>query len=205
MPRQTTTIGLIRHSITAWNAAKKLQGQQDSPLTELGVRLAGNWGEMLKDHGWDRLLVSDLGRAQQTATLMNKTLHIPVTLEPRLREQDWGQWTGKTLAEIKQRDEKRLNTEIDKGWLFRPPGGESRFEVLERTVSALSNAVDCWAGEHILVVCHEGVIKCLLYDLAGRAFLPAEEQLLEKYHLHLLTANRQEIQIKELNHLALCS
>lgn len=102
MAQQTTTIGLIRHSTTTWNEAKKLQGQQDSPLTELGIQRARSWGEMLKNHGWDRLLVSDLGRAQQTASLMNRSLHLPVTLDPRLREQDWGQWTGKTIAEIKQ-------------------------------------------------------------------------------------------------------
>ena len=101
MPFQHTRFGILRHSITEWNRCRRIQGQWDSPLTEDGKTLAMTWGHALKPVSWNRILCSDLPRARKTAELINRTLDIPVMPDSRLRELDWGQWTGKTLEQLK--------------------------------------------------------------------------------------------------------
>lgn len=196
-------IGLIRHSMTLWNEEKKIQGQLDSPLSSKGRAMAETWGKRLGPLEWQRIISSDLGRAKDTAAIINQRLHIPCSTDSLLREQNWGAWTGLTLAEIKQQDKARLKIAQKKGWQFKPPGGESRATVLKRSLEALSQASQAWPGQRVLIVCHEGVIKCLLYHLCGRAFLPEEPTILKKYHLHILAMHNSALSLTHLNHLPL--
>lgn len=196
---RATRFGLIRHAQTRWNKEKRIQGRLDSPLSTAGRRMAVSWGRELHDLAGRRIVCSDLGRARETTKLLNQTLNLPVHPDKRLREQDWGKWNGMTLAELKTSHAEMLRQQEDAGWLFRPPGGESRQQVLERSLAALHEAHLAWPGETILVVCHEGVIKCLLYHLAGRRFLPDELRLLKGYRLHLLEQLGRTLYLEELN------
>ncbi len=196
---RTTRFGLIRHAQTRWNKEKRIQGWLDSPLSTVGRRMAESWGRELHDLAWQRIVCSDLGRARETTKLLNQTLKLPVHPDKRLREQDWGKWNGMTLAELKRGQAETLRQQEAAGWLFQPPGGESRQQVLERSLAALHAAHLAWPGETILVVCHGGVIKCLLYHLAGRSFLPHELRLLKGYRLHLLEQLGRTLYLEELN------
>jgi len=111
---KNTHFGLLRHAETVWNRDKKIQGLNDSPLTPEGLQQAQKWGELLSTQSWDRMLVSDIGRAVQTATGINGALKIPMTIEKRLREQDWGDWTGQTIREIKENDQLITGTSASK-------------------------------------------------------------------------------------------
>ena len=62
-----------------------------------------------------------------------------------------------------------------------------------------------WPGEKILVVTHEGMIKCLVYRLAERHFFPSEPPLLRRGHLHRLLHGRNGMEIEELNAMQLWS
>ena len=200
---QNTRFGLLRHAETIWNHEKKIQGRSDSPLTRKGSRLALKWGEELSVISWDRILVSDIGRAMQTATRINRVLKISMSPEQRLREQDWGNWTGKTVREIEIHEPQLLTEQIRAGWKFCPPQGEDRLSVWQRSHAALCEAAAKWTGETILVVTHEGVIKSLIYRLSGRKFVPGEPPIIKSMHLHWLRHHRQGLQIEELNALSL--
>ena len=203
MCSQATCFGLIRHAATLWNEKKLIQGKQDSPLSETGQAMATDWGQSLASLPWHRIICSDLGRTIATSELINHSLKLPVHPDKRLQEQDWGEWSGRTLADVKKHHEKQLRDMVRSGWSLRPPGGESRLEALERSLAALREAHTTWPGESILVVCHEGIIKCLLYHLSGRRFLPEEPRLINKgYQLHLLK-HEQELSIKKLNYVTL--
>jgi len=202
-PAAATRFGMLRHAPTEWNRDKRLQGQADSPLLDHGVAIARAWGEALKTCAWDRIVASDLGRARRTAELINRSLELPVSWDPRLREKDWGEWTGKTVAEIR-RETPQLLTRLERdGWAFRPPGGEERFAVFARSRDALLDASRKWPGERILVVTHEGVIKCLIYRLLGRQFMPTEPKLLRPLHLHCLTMTADGLSLESLNAMSL--
>ena len=80
---------LIRHAESTWNASGRWQGQSDVPLSprgQLQVRaLAGRLWELEAD----RLIASDLRRAQETAMALGEP-----ELDPRFREIDVGEWAG---------------------------------------------------------------------------------------------------------------
>jgi probable phosphoglycerate mutase len=197
--------GLIRHAQTIWNREKKIQGHSDSPLTADGERQASIWGQILLRCSWDRILASDADRALATGERINAFLKIPIEIDSRLREQDWGHWVGKTVTQIQTESAERLDEQTSAGWDFCPPGGEDRNSVLERSRGALKDAFNRWPGEKFLVVTHEGVIKSLLYYLSGRKFLPSEPPLLKSYHLHLLAYDKDGLRLDAVNALALAS
>jgi probable phosphoglycerate mutase len=178
-PSPTTRFGLIRHAQTQWNREKKIQSQSDSPLTSEGKQQAEKWGGLLNTVSWDRIIASDTGRAFETATRINSILQIALTSDKRLREQNWGQWTGKTVREIKRDEPQVLAEQIRAGWKFCPPDGEDRMSVSKRSQETLREAAGRWSGETILIVSHEGVIKSLIYHFSGRKFLPEEPPLIK--------------------------
>ncbi len=204
-PLNSARFGLIRHAQTVWNRGKKIQGLRDSPLTAEGVNQASNWGQSLAQFSWDRILASDAGRALATAGRINAFLKIPLTTDSRLQEQNWGQWEGMTVRHIETDARQVLNEQINAGWDFCPPGGESRRSVLKRSRAALLDAAQRYPVETILVVCHEGVVKSLIYGLYGRRFLPDEPAILKSYRLHWLATGSSGLEIEQINALRLGS
>jgi probable phosphoglycerate mutase len=200
---KTTRFGLIRHAETVWNRAKRIQGQLDSRLTSDGRRQADSWGCLLRTLDWDRCICSDLARAWETTVLVNRSCRVPASRDAGLREQDWGRWTGRTIARIKQEEPALLAKLTLKGWQFRPPGGEDRLSVWQRGRKVLEDAAEKWPGKNILVVTHEGLIKCLVYRLLRRQFLPSEPRILAPAHLHLVAVNDGRLGVEKLNAVAL--
>ena len=196
-----TRFGLLRHAETHWNREKRIQGHSNSALTSEGKLQAEKWGRLISTFQWDRIITSDLGRALETATRANLSLNLFIDREARLREQNWGRWEGKKIAALKA--EERLNEQMDAGWAFCPPEGEDRETVWERGRNALSEAAAKWPGKNQLVITHEGMIKCLVYRLCGREFLPTEPSLLRPHHLHVIRCDEMGLQAEEINAMAL--
>lgn len=199
----TTRFGLIRHAETVWNREKRIQGQLDSRLTAKGRRQAEHWCHRLKDYHWDRCICSDLARARATAAILHRFFNFSITCEAGLREQNWGRWSGRSLTQLEQ-NILDLSTDLTmQGWQFRPPGGEDRCSVWERGQAVLEAAAQKWPGATILVITHEGLIKCLVYRLLQRRFLPTEPRLLKPAHLHWLVFRRGHLEIEKINAMAL--
>ena len=199
----TTRFGLIRHAETVWNREKRIQGHSDSPLTETGRRLAEIWGRQLAAFSWNRMLVSDLGRARATAELVNRALNLEIVADPGLREQKWGLWEGRSIGEV---DADMASSGCAAGgWAFRPPEGEDRESVCKRGDDALRRAAIQWPGETILVVAHEGMLKCLIYRLLKRAFLSSEPPVIKSGCLHFLQCDGNGPAIACINAESLCA
>ena len=99
-----TTLLLVRHGETDWNAEGRLQGHTDRPLSDFGRRQARRLGDQLKSEelegeGLQAIYSSDLARARETAEIVGERLGLPVELDPDLREKDWGNWEGLTAVE----------------------------------------------------------------------------------------------------------
>ena len=193
----------MRHAQTRWNVLKRIQGQTDTRLTQAGRQEALGWGTQLAVLPWQRILTSDLKRAVETAEAIRRRRHAPMRIDPRLREQDWGQWTGQVIEILRSEDPQRLQTMEDAGWNFTPPGGESRRSVLARSLDALKDAAAAWPGKTVLVVAHEGVVKCLLYHLHQRLFLPSEPKLVKARHLHWIHYDGGIFRVETVNALRL--
>lgn len=200
-----TSFGLMRHAVTEWNTLRRIQGQADSPLTTAGQSMALEWGKLLAGWGWHRILTSDLGRAGDTAERINRNLNLPVTADDRLREMDWGKWTGFSVSELKAAYPEQWAEQTALEWDFRPPGGESFRDVWHRSIAVLQEAAGAWPGENILVVTHEGVIKSIIYHKTTLSDLIANGQGLLPYHLHCLAFSNGQLSVERLNHLNLSS
>ena len=198
-----TPFGLMRHAPTEWNRDKRLQGQNDSPLLPDSEALAHEWGRRLFPLGWERILASDLGRARRTAELVNRTLNLPLEVDARLREIDWGRWTGLRLNDLAAVAPEQFSNLDSEGWTFRPPGGEDRLEAWRRSREALRDAGNRWPGRRILVVTHFGIIKCLVYRLTRRRFVPDEPALLRPAHLHQMALRNGGLVVDRVNALSL--
>lgn len=175
---------LMRHAATAWNEEQRIQGQRDVPLSPRGREMARSWTVVPLDHEIQAVLSSDLSRARETAGIVTRGRDLPCLVDRRLREQDWGEWSGRPLAEITASE--TFIEQARRGWDFRPPGGESRREVLARALDTLEDAGRRWPGWSVLVVTHQGVIRYLVYHLRGHPMLPGNPLLGRDYRLHLL-------------------
>ncbi|MFP4387420.1 MAG: histidine phosphatase family protein [Desulfococcaceae bacterium] len=191
-----TPFGLMRHAPTEWNREKRLQGQNDSPLLTESEALAREWGRRLSPLGWERILASDLGRARRTAELVNQTLNLPLEVDARLREIDWGRWTGLRLNDLAAVDPKQFSN-LDS------EGCEDRLEAWRRSREALREAGNRWPGRRILVVTHFGIIKCLIYRLTRRRFVPDEPALLRPAHLHRIRCRAGWLDVEAVNAVSL--
>ena len=123
MTLERTTFGVIRHAQTEWNRERRIQGWSDSPLTLEGERQAEGWGAHLQTMPWTLVLASDIGRALATARIVNRRLGLPLLTDHRLRELDWGQWTGKTVRQLRGEVPDIVAAQERAGWDFQAPGG----------------------------------------------------------------------------------
>ena len=136
-------IYFLRHGETEWNAARRLQGSQDSALSPLGCEQARRCGEVLRDvfaqHGRDPVdldyVSSPLQRARASMELLRAALGLDpdgYRTDPRLAEIAFGAWEGLSFADLKARAADLLALREQDPWNFVPPGGESYVQLLAR-------------------------------------------------------------------------
>ena len=99
-----THLYIVRHGETVWNTLDKMQGVKDSPLTDKGKHHAERMGEKLKalDTDFSVLYTSDLGRAFDTATLINSSLNLDLKTDKRLRERNMGVFEGHSWDYVRE-------------------------------------------------------------------------------------------------------
>lgn len=97
-----TTICLVRHGQTDWNAQGKLQGQTDIPLNELGKIQARQCGEFLMKEDWDVIITSPLIRARETADIIAHYMDVPVIEKIEFIEKNFGAAEGLTAEKRRQ-------------------------------------------------------------------------------------------------------
>lgn len=160
---------LVRHGQSEWNADRRLQGQADIDLSDLGRRQAIDLRTVIEAIGPCRAITSDLKRAVQTADLLGAG---SARQTAALRETDVGHWTGRSIADIRAEDDIAYQ-----GWRAgtnAPPGGEIWAAFRDRVRLAIDeeSAVPC---ANLLVICHGGVIRALLesfLDLSPSRVIP---------------------------------
>jgi broad specificity phosphatase PhoE len=162
-----TRVALIRHGVTAENAAGRIQGRRDVPLSPAGRdALAGRRPPPdLDGFAW---VSSPLLRARETAFLLTGA---HATVDPRLTEMDWGTWEGETLRALRTRLGPAMAENEARGLDFTPPGGESPRMVAARVRPWLAETAR--GGGPVAAVTHKGVIRAIYaaatgWDMRGR-------------------------------------
>jgi probable phosphoglycerate mutase len=150
---------LIRHGATEWSESGRFCGWTDVPLSRSGREQAEPLRARFDGRRFDGVWSSDLIRASEFAELVVGG----ATLDPRLRELDFGQLEGKTWGECDAATQQALIA-FDG---FAAPSGESSAQVRNR---ALGFVTDLGMGSH-LVFTHGGLIRTL-FSLRGISVSP---------------------------------
>ena len=147
---------LIRHGPTVWNTDRRLQGRADIPLSDLGVRAVADWRLPEPFQDWPAW-TSPLARARSTAAMLG----LAALVEPSLMELDWGEWEGRSLADLRLGDPAEVARREALGLDFRAPGGESYREAAHRIAPFL--------GSQGILVTHRGMMLAALAVRTGWA------------------------------------
>jgi glucosyl-3-phosphoglycerate phosphatase len=152
---------LVRHGESTWNAEHRLQGQLDPPLSDAGREQARALRPVVAALGVapERVVVSDLSRARETAALLGFDR---AAIDPAWREIDIGAWGGRLASEIDAESDELTNW---RGGPRTAPDGETWDEFTAR----IADAVDALlaVGGDWLVVCHGGCIRAATARLTG--------------------------------------
>jgi broad specificity phosphatase PhoE len=141
-----TTLLLVRHGETDWNAERRWQGHADVPLNARGRAQAEALAEQLTGERIDAIYSSDLSRARDTAAAVGARLDVPVVSDPDLREIDVGAVEGLTWDESEA-----LRAE---GW-----PGEPKADHARRILRALDRIAAAHPHSRVLVVTHGGSMR----------------------------------------------
>ena len=155
-----TQIVLIRHGETTSTAQNRIHGHTDAPLTEVGLRNVKATGDHLRGKSFDAFYCSSLGRAQNTARIIGKSINMePIPLNG-LRERFYGNLEGKPLP--------TFEPDLTGPVLLRPyvrfvlfMSGEHEKNFIKRVTGAMQEIINKHKGQRVLIVTHWGVLSIL--------------------------------------------
>jgi 2,3-bisphosphoglycerate-dependent phosphoglycerate mutase len=146
------------HSLTEDNESGHATGWRPGRLSETGRANAVALG-VRRRGDVSAVFCSDLHRAVETATIAFAGADIPILLDWRLRETDFGDLNGAPREVV------RAHTDLDAPF----PSGESRRAAVARVGGFLRDLPTRWAGQRVLVIGHEATRFALDHYLAGVA------------------------------------
>ncbi|CAI1625865.1 Alpha-ribazole phosphatase [Serratia quinivorans] len=161
---------LVRHGETEWNAARRIQGQSDSPLTAHGEHQAHLVAQRVSKLGITHVITSDLGRTRRTAQIIAEACGCEVINDPRLRELHMGVLEERLIDSLTPQEEQWRKQMVDGTADGRIPQGESMSELGDRMREALESCLMLPEGSKPLIVSHGIALGCLISTVLG---LPA--------------------------------
>ena len=159
---------LIRHGETTWNIEGRYQGQEDTPLSERGLRQGQLLAEALRHIHIDVCISSPLQRSYKTCQFCAELHSLPVAKDDRLTEINHGSWEGVLADDIAKRYPLEFAQWHSQPQLVQmPDGGESLEDVRRRARAAFDEYAAKYEGKTILVAAHDAVNKAIICDLLG--------------------------------------
>ena len=134
------------HATTFDNEAKIASGWNDAKLSPTGLEQAKQMGVRRADENFDAVFASDVSRSYETAEIAMAGRAVPIIRDARLRECDYGDFTGRPSVEV----EAARQFYIDKAF----PNGESYRQTSERMKSFLIGLLADYDGKRVLIVGH---------------------------------------------------
>ncbi|KAL8274661.1 hypothetical protein Esti_001376 [Eimeria stiedai] len=172
MPQTYCEVLAIRHGLTDYNAQRRLQGQLDVPLNDVGRAQCRDCGYRLKqmlqrnsqEIAVDAIYASPLQRTKESAEIIREVAGIDceIVLDERIQEWNAGVLQGHLLDELSTKFPKEWsawNRSRDPNFVF--PEGESFQHRYDRVKSFVLEMVARHVGQRVLVVTHGGVLDDL--------------------------------------------
>ena len=157
---------LFRHGEVRYNGEKVFIGRTDLPLSAEGRHQAEAWKHCLQKRPPGSIVSSPLSRALEFARIVAGDRAVDVAVCRELSEIDLGDWDGRLMSSIQQRDPTSWQERGKNLARFQPLGGESFEDVQKRAVPAFEKLVNHNVPE-LIIVSHAGVNRVLLCYLLG--------------------------------------
>lgn len=174
----TVTLDLMRHGEPV--GGRRYRGQLDDPLSEKGwAQMHGALGEAAP---WTHIVASPLLRCRAFAETLAQRHGLPLALDERLKEVGFGDWEGKSAAEIEQATPGVLARFKADPVHMRPAGAEPLADFHARVAASLAELVAHAGERHVLLIGHAGVMRMAL---AWALHIPLEHA----YRIEVATAS----------------
>ncbi|MBI3779238.1 MAG: alpha-ribazole phosphatase [Gammaproteobacteria bacterium] len=161
MSGEFVQIDLLRHGEAEGGACYR--GRTDDPLTVTGWQQM--WGAVDGVVPWQGIVSSPLSRCTSFASALAERRTVPLQIDERLREMDFGDWEGRTAAELMATAPDDLTRFWQNPLHCSPPRGESLLSLRKRVLAAWNEIVD--RQRPVLIVTHGGPIRVILNHVLG--------------------------------------
>ena len=180
-----TTIDLIRHGEPV--GGKKYRGQIDDPLSEKG------WAQMraavADQHPWDAIVCSSLSRCRAFAEELAARHSLPLEDDSRFMEIGFGEWEGRSAAELLEHDPQALYRFWSDPLNNTPPNAETLADFEMRVINGWNDVLKNYHGQHVLLVGHAGMIRMIVRHVLD---MPLERM----FRLQVALAGISRIQVE---------
>jgi 2,3-bisphosphoglycerate-dependent phosphoglycerate mutase len=134
------------HAYSVDNERGVATGWLPGELSEGGRAAAAALGRRRRNDGLAAVFTSDLRRSTQTAAIAFADSAVPIFVDWRLRECDYGRLNGAPVGEV----------HADRGRYLRSPypDGESWLQAVQRVSGLVGDLPSRWAGQRVLLVGH---------------------------------------------------
>jgi len=143
---------LARHGRTALNVQGRLRGLCDPPLDDVGKAEAARLGAALASYAPTVVISSPMRRAVATAQAIGAAADIPVVVDKRLNDRDYGPWTGQSRADVERQF----------GSIDAAPGVEPTPALAVRVLAAFTELTSEQPAGPLVIVSHDAFNAVLL-------------------------------------------
>jgi broad specificity phosphatase PhoE len=157
----------LRHGATDWNRKGLFQGRTDNPLNEDGLRQAHEAADMLRGVGISRIVASPLLRAARTAEIIAEAIAVPLDIDDRIIELDFGSFEGLPVRDLMIKHGVTSATGLVS---ILPTDGESWDAMAGRSLACVCAWLERHPHDDLLFVCHDAVMQAMANALCGSYF-----------------------------------
>ena len=170
---KSARIIFVRHGKTDYPLDRIYCDDREDPgLNELGLSQALTASNALADVEIAALYASPSKRTRMTAELIAEKHVLSVEYKPELMERRFGYWEGMYFHEIEAQYPEDYMEWKRNNAAFKPLGGESVYDLHRRLSPCVTELVERFKGQTIVVVSHVGPVRALI---ASAVMLPLEK------------------------------
>ena len=162
-----TRLLLVRHARSVWNAAGRIQGQVDVDLDDTGLQQAERVADRLIDEPIVAIYSSPLQRAKATAELIAAKFNLPISLDARLMEYNFGVISGLTWDDVVENHPEFAQRWLEDPWAVPVEGSEGRVNFAARVMSVMQDIAARHPDRQVAVVAHGGTFGVYLTAMLG--------------------------------------
>ncbi len=150
-------IFVFRHGQTAYNKDQIFTGWEDPDLNEEGIKECEEIAKKLENLKPTKAYTSDLKRAQHTLYIVlgDSKDKIPIIIDSRIKERNYGTLNGKSKVETKERQPREFQL-WHRSYDVAPPGGESIKDTEKRVLSFLKDVLPTLKKDDVVFISAHG-------------------------------------------------